>query len=476
MTTPVERFLSAGFADRIAMVIDDTTADGLRGYLGQDAFAEYRRLAAEFDEQHLAGGSPVNLLFLPGVMGSSLASRGLGGIWWLDLMNRGHIGDLRLASDGVSDADPRARIEPVAVMPSYEGFLAAVFATGDLHHETYAYDWRKPLRAGVNELRDEIVARSSSVGGPIHLVAHSMGGLLLRAALMAHPEMWAHVGRVVFVGTPHFGSPAIAGYLKNHLWGFELLALLGRYLDRPAFRSLRGVLNLLPAPAGVYPGTTVERPLLHPCANFDMYDADAWRLGLTGQEHDQLQATLDDTAELYRSLHTWHLGLDAELRERMAVTAGVGYKTLFRLGYHQGFGFQWRAMDRTTEREPGDLNREGDGRVPLASAQLPGVETRYVRGEHGRLPTIPAVSADVFRFLRGRPMQLPRSPAEALDSDHLAEPTATTTPVLASTGEVASGDDPGYLNMEEVDAGTLDALDAEVAGGTLPAFTRIRVL
>ena len=130
MTTPVERFLSASFAERIAMVIDGTTADELRGYLGQDAFAEYRMLAAEFDEQHLAGVPPVNLLFLPGVMGSSLASRGLGGIWWLDLMNRGHIADLRLALDGASDADPRARVEPVAVMPSYEGFLAAVFATG----------------------------------------------------------------------------------------------------------------------------------------------------------------------------------------------------------------------------------------------------------------------------------------------------------------------------------------------------------
>ena len=64
----------------------------------------------------------------------------------------------------------------------------------------------------------------------MHIVAHSMGGLMVRTTLMNYPELWRRVGRIVFIGTPHYGSPAIAGYLKNHLWGFELLALLGRYL------------------------------------------------------------------------------------------------------------------------------------------------------------------------------------------------------------------------------------------------------
>lgn len=45
-----------------------------------------------------------------------------------------------------------------------------------------------------------------------------MGGLVVRTALMRHPELRNHVGKIVFIGTPH-GSPAIGGYLKNHLWG-----------------------------------------------------------------------------------------------------------------------------------------------------------------------------------------------------------------------------------------------------------------
>ena len=54
------------------------------------------------------------------------------------------------------------------------------------------------------------------------------------------------------------------------------------------------------------------------------------------------------------------------------------------------------------------LDREGDGRVPLASAVLSGIEIRYVKAERGQMPTIPSVHQDVFRFLRGQPMQLPQ--------------------------------------------------------------------
>ena len=276
----------------------------------------------------------------------------------------------------------------------------------------------------------------------------------------------------MFLGTPQYGSPAIAGYLKNHLWGFELLALLGRYLDRSTFRSLQGVLNLLPAPVDVYPDATGSA---HPCGNFELYDVEAWHLDLNACDRAALATVLDDTARLYRELHAWHGGLDPELRERMVIIAGVGRRTLFRIAYRTGFGTLWRHMDRTTRREPGNAHREGDGRVPLASALLTGVETRYVEGEHGRLPSIPAVYQDTFRFLRGEPMTLAHSPEEALDHAHLADTGKSITPVLASRGATVVGDDPGYLNMTDVDEATLDRLDAAAAAGRLPAFARVGI-
>jgi pimeloyl-ACP methyl ester carboxylesterase len=134
-------------------------------------------------------------------------------------------------------------------------------------------------------LRQKIIDVSDEYGEPVHLVGHNMGGLMVRAALNGiDKRLWQKIGRIVFIGTPHYGSPSIAGYLKNHLWGWEELAIIGMFLDRETFRSLRGVLSLLPAPAGIYPGT--RNGEAHPCANFDLYNAEEWELGLRRRNDD----------------------------------------------------------------------------------------------------------------------------------------------------------------------------------------------
>jgi hypothetical protein len=172
-----------------------------------------------------------------------------------------------------------------------------------------------------------------------------------------------------------------------------------------------------------------------------------------------------------------HQSLDQERRERMAVIAGVGYKTLFRLEYRKGLLGLWENMDKEFDRIPGNPHREGDGRVPLASAELPYVgETRYVRGVHGSLTNIPAVYEDAFRFLNGEPMQLPETPAVAL-SAHLAGEDTTDTPHLDGAARAdASREDPGYWDPARVPEATLDALTAELEGDRLPAFNTIRLL
>lgn len=110
----------------------------------------------------------------------------------------------------------------------------------DFSHEIFAYDWRKSVRHSANALRDTVLRLHQENGGsPVHLVAHSMGGLVVRATLLQHgAELWPRVGRMEFIATPHYGAAAIADYLKNHFWGTELMALLGLYLSRETLRSL----------------------------------------------------------------------------------------------------------------------------------------------------------------------------------------------------------------------------------------------
>jgi pimeloyl-ACP methyl ester carboxylesterase len=486
----VAAFLEAEIQGRLEMARDATRSASLRAYLGDAAYEDYERLARKLDTGHLAFGVPKNLIFVPGVMGSLLQSRTRGGIWWIDVRTRERIDQLRLSPDGRQDADPANDVVPVTADPSYDAFTTAILGQDEFGHEIFAYDWRKPLTLSTRALRDLVLKLHADNGGQeVHLVAHSMGGLMVRAALMHHgPELWPKLGRVVLIGTPHYGSPAIAGYLKNHLWGFDLMALLGLYLSRETFRSLWGVLGMLPAPRGIYPGTRPNDPVpwrsgdadayVHPCANFDMYRAEEWRLDLTPLQTEQLQEILDGAADLHRRIYDAHQALDQTLRDRMAVIAGVGYKTLFRLAYEPKFFGLWNCATKVTERIRGDPHREGDGRVPLASALLENVavgHVRYVRGVHSGLPNIPVVYEDVFRCLRGEPMRLPASVDEAL-SAHLGAEERSETPHLdASFSLDPFTDDAGLWDVDPPEPDRLAALRAQVEEERLPEFTRVRL-
>ncbi len=486
----IEAFLREPAEKRLALARDPANASVLTAYLGDAGYREYAALAGKLDTIHLGVSAPKNLIFVPGVMGSLLHSTTKGGVWWIDARTRDHINDLGLSDDGQQDADPNNGIEPFSTDPSYEPFNLAVLNRDDFGHVLFPYDWRKPLSNSAASLRDLVSGFHAKNGGqPVHLVAHSMGGLMVRTTLMEHGnEIWPKIGRIVFIGTPHYGSPAIAGYLKNHLWGFELLALLGLYLSPETLRTFWGVLGMLPAPRGIYPGTrpddcdpwtsdNADDTYIHPCANFDMYRADEWKLEISAEETARLQRILDGAVEFHRRMYETHKALDPNLRDKMAVIAGVGSKTLFRLAYEQRFFGMWDHTEKVTDRIAGAPNRDGDGRVPLASAALDGVRIRYVKGVHGGLPNIPAVQKAVFEWLNEEPMSLPATVHEAL-SVHLAPgEDQSAAPNLDGTArKVQFSDDPGLWDMSAPNPAELDALKAKLKAEQLPEFTRVRIL
>jgi pimeloyl-ACP methyl ester carboxylesterase len=385
------------------------------------------------------------------------------------------------------------QVSAFAVDTSYEPFALAVLARDDFGHRHFAYDWRKLYSHNTKALRDLILKMHETNGGyPVHLVAHSMGGLMVRATLKQFgDELWPVLGKIAFVGTPHYGSTSIAGYLKNHLWGWDLMAVMGLYLSRETFRSLWGVLSLLPAPKGVYPGTRPEdKPAwqpsrssdfayVHPCVNFDMYSASAWDLGLNAAEEANMQRLLENVAAFHRDLHAWHnnpAALPQECCDKMLMIAGVGYKTLFRLQYTSKLGGLWESMDKITDRIPGDPNRDGDGRVPLASATLARIRMRYVNGVHGGLTNIPAVYSDVFRWLKGEPLTQTAQTADDALGGHLAAATAASEAPHLDGSFRSSGDDPGYWQTSSPDAAQLQALNSELDRGTVPDFNLLKIL
>src|SRR5262249_34977069 len=146
------RFLRASTPDRLRLVADPENQATLRDLLGEEALADYAALSGKLDDQHLAAGSPPNLLFVPGVMGSLLDSESKGGVWWVDVRDRNHLNDLALSPDGASDKNAEDDVRPFNVDTSYEPFLTAALRRADVGHRTFPYDWRKLLTRSVDQL------------------------------------------------------------------------------------------------------------------------------------------------------------------------------------------------------------------------------------------------------------------------------------------------------------------------------------
>lgn len=468
----LDAFRKADWDEQVKMLADNETAQEVEGWLGPAAFAELKQLAPPAGD--LTGGKN-NLIVVPGVMGSMLQSAGEGGIWWLDVLRaRDRLDQLALAPGGLNDASTTADIQPCSIDITYAPMRSAIAHSGDFGGSVqFPYDWRKPLHASAKALRDLVVRVYNDYGEPVHLVGHSMGGLMIRTTLMRHgAELWDKIGKIVFIATPHYGSTSIAGYLKNHLWGWDQMAVLGAYLSRDTFRSLWGVLELLPAPAGVYPGARGGEP--HPCANFDLYKAAEYQLKLDATETVALQRALDDARQLHQDLYSWHQTLSPNELNRMLQISGVGRKTLFRLEVQPGWLGLWQDVLKVTDRDPDNPHREGDGRVPVAAAALEKIQVRYVKGEHGSVQNLPAVVQDVLAWVREDSLALADTPKGAL-AGHLAGGAASAAPLLDGSAAFSPHDDE-YDRYRDLPEERVKELVQEFEAGRITGMDLARIL
>jgi pimeloyl-ACP methyl ester carboxylesterase len=113
-------------------------------------------------------------------------------VWWVDALQPKLVDGLRLAPDGNQDAQLEARILPSVPHYIYAPFLAAVHATDEFYPLSFAYDWRKLLTESAAAFRDLILNQYEVAGRTkVSIVAHSMGGMVLRCALLKFgAEMW----------------------------------------------------------------------------------------------------------------------------------------------------------------------------------------------------------------------------------------------------------------------------------------------
>src|SRR5512139_1771125 len=152
--------------------------------------------------------------------------------------------------------------------------------------EYYRYaSWRDSLEKSAAGLR-EMIRRTQ--GGTVHLLGHSMGGIVIARMLEGRPP--PGVGKVVFLGCPIRGSAVIAALCENRL---------GRFLIGPAARE--GIVEKRPAPPK-------DRPLLVVAGTFPLGIGLLFRLPRPNDGWIRVSETQIEGARTLLS-GAWHFGL-----------------------------------------------------------------------------------------------------------------------------------------------------------------------
>jgi pimeloyl-ACP methyl ester carboxylesterase len=115
-----------------------------------------------------------------------------------------------------------------------------------------------PLEALADAIHPDITQFAASFDGPVHFVAHSMGGLLTRVYIAAHRP--ARLGRVVMLGTPNQGSE-IADRLRNIALYRSFFGPAGLQLVTRRDAALQARLPSIDYPVGIIAGNRSLYPL-----------------------------------------------------------------------------------------------------------------------------------------------------------------------------------------------------------------------
>ena len=322
---------------------------------------------------------------LPGITGNHLSSGG----------QRVWIDPLRLAMGGLKHL---AIGEKSVVAGELVGlYYADLCAFLDETHEVrpWPYDWRQPI---LDTAGSFAAALRTALDGdrPVRIVAHSMGGLVARAAML-DAEVWGRFksrdgARLVMLGTPNGGSHGIPfmllgrNKLMRYLAALDLTA--GRKEHLEIVSRWPGALHLLPA------------------ESLQVFDA-TWWASLRNVEPADTAWTEPNSADL----------VDAEkFREAYAEAPFDPDCMVYVAGQADTIdGIVIEPTAPSGERIRFTRTREGDGQVTWKSGIPPGMRVWYAQTNHGDLARHePAFAAIADLLHEGTTTRLPDKPPAIL--------------------------------------------------------------
>ncbi len=250
------------------------------------------------------------------------------------------------------------------------------------------YDWRLDLEASVQDLKNKIDKLKAERGvNKVDLVAHSMGGLLIKKYL--HDYGGSSVGKFIDIGTPHTGSPKSYKILTygDNLGASFLFGLFGINADeiKSISQNMPSVYQLLPSrnyltQEGGYVFNIDNA--LHPLLNYDEtkeFMKGSGRNSTLVDRADAFHTEIDDLNPADYGVETYNI-------------VGCGVPTIGK----------FFILDSNEDHPSYNMEfTNGDGTVPLISAlALTASSTYYVRGiAHALLPSTSGVKELVANLL-----------------------------------------------------------------------------
>lgn len=331
----------------------------------------------------------------------------------------------------------------------------------------FAFDWRRDVTTNAGLLLAEIDrVRKRTGAAKVNLLAHSQGGLVVRAAL-GDARAVGKVDRVATLGTPTLGATQFLGVLDHQepCQSTELFGgcVLNRARAQALVTNWPGALALLPSPGYFSAYRSPVNRLVDDDGDgrVEGYLSPA---AVRGELADRNLPLIDQATALHQRIDPW---APADPAVRLTRFVGTGLGTIERVEEYmteQCSGALWWRSCSMVEASRLQLGN-GDGTVPQHSADVYNPATgfdlrgsgtnRYVAGvSHGDLPTSTGVLDAVVTFFQASPTAAPLARAGA------AAPSTTAQDADEATPGVVAGSRPRELAGVEVTA--LGAVDAQV--------------
>ena len=313
---------------------------------------------------------PVAFL-LPGIMGTHLALKKKR--QWIDVsaIVWGGLGKLAIET---KDVEPDGLVESY-----YEKLFDHLRPYYDVL--TFGFDWRRPIADSAKLLAQEIAEELKNHKRPVRIIAHSMGGLVARAFVSAHPDLWSEMtrrgGRLIMLGSPNHGSYIPAQVLTQQ---HKLMKLV-------AASDLWNSLDDLTEVVRAYPGLVEMLPYKD-------------KINLLAPERWQGFSDWSPHAGILESARTF--------RDKLRNSAIDPKYMVYVAGHHKQTP---ASMERAGSKVIFRYTGRGDGTVPWDLGLLDGVNTYYVNAEHGQIANYPpAFDAYLELLAEGQTRKLETAP------------------------------------------------------------------